>query len=111
MSDDPITRARDALARAAAEAAARQAVKQAGEAVGQAADSFADALEAALLGKKGAADEILAQPDVDPLDRVRATWAKATAPPPAEAPKATAEDKLAKARAELDAMKKALRKG
>ena len=107
MTDDPLAKARDALARAAAEAAARQALAQAGEAVARAADGFADALEVALLGKKGAADALRAQPEVDALDRLRAATADPTpkaAPPPQE-------DKLAKARAELEAMKKARRQG
>lgn len=107
MADDPLNRAKEALARAAAEAAGRQALDQAGKAVARAADSFADALEVALLGKKGAADEINARPEVDALDRLRAAFDAPPATPKPADPSAAA--KLANAKAQLEAMKKARR--
>lgn len=106
MADDPLSQAKAALARAAAAAAARQALDTASQAVARAADGFADALEVVLLGKKGAADELNAQPDVDAFDRLRATL-DAPAPTPPAGP--SAADKLAKAKVELEAMKKARR--
>lgn len=89
--------------------------------VESAANSVLDDLEKALLGKEGAADEILARDasQGDALDRIRrealaerapgakaGTEARPTSPPPA----ATAADREAKARAELEELKKKLKK-
>jgi hypothetical protein len=85
--------------------------------VESAANSVLDDLEKALLGKEGAADEILARDasQGDALDRIRreALAERAPGKPPVEPPRPaapTAADREAKARAELEELKKKLKK-
>ena len=70
----------------------------------KAADSALDDLESALLGRVGAADEILeSEADVDPLDRIRAAHGlktDAVAPPKPSDPVADAQAQLEKLKAE-----------
>lgn len=67
------------------------------------ADEALDDLEKALLGKVGAADELANKPEADPLDAVRQRYGiGAASSEPAPAP----EDPVAKARAELDELKR-----
>lgn len=89
----------------AAAAAAEAAVAGAAKAVAKAADGVLDGLESMLFGKVGGAKEHLDRENADPLDRLRAQYAK---PEPKEAPKAAPKvDPVAKARAELEALKAA----
>lgn len=105
-------KARDEAARKAVEVQTEAAKK----AVGQLADAALDDLETALLGKKGAADEILAKDpgDVDPLDRIRQQVLQDRGPAPAAAPKMTAAeiaaDREARARVELAELKRKMGK-
>ena len=68
----------------------------------KAADNALDDLESALLGKVGAADQILdEQSEVDPLDRIRAAHGLT----PEEKPNTPKSDPLADAQAQLAALK------
>ncbi len=74
-------------------------------------NSLADDLEKALLGKVGAADDLAKEPEVDPLDRLRAAMGEKR---PAESkpalPSAPPIDPEAKARLELEELKRNLKR-
>lgn len=68
----------------------------------KAADSALDDLESALLGRVGAADEILdAQTEIDPLDRIRAAHGIESE----EEPSTQKSDPVADAQAQLEKLK------
>lgn len=92
------------------DAAADKALKQAKDAAAKAGDAILDDLETALLGKKGAADEVLkTEGDVDALERARKAYGMdgAQQPPTAQA---IAKDREDRARVELAEMKKKMGK-
>ncbi len=119
----PLARAADAaeaLAQEARARAARATVEAAADVATEAAAKVAhgvlDGLEALVFGKVGAAEQAAKADDGDPLARLRARYAaddapKAAAPAPrapTAAPLASAKvDPVARARAELDALKAA----
>lgn len=112
--EDELTRLKTKAATEAAKLQARAAAEAAKRMVSAFADEALDDLERALLGKEGAADEILAR-DQDPLDRLRAQYG--TDEPTADAPgdrleriRQEAADREARARVELEALKKKLGK-
>lgn len=89
----------------ASSAATKKAVETAVERAG---DALADDLELALLGKKGAADEIAAKGEpADPLELARQKYGVG---PASSAPVDDAAAREAKARAELAELKKKLGK-
>ena len=91
------------------DAAADKALKQAREAAAKAGDAMLDDLEVALLGKKGAADEVLrSEGDVDALERARKAYDLDGKPAPTA--KEIAKDREDRARVELAEMKKKLGK-
>ncbi len=96
------------LAGKVVDAAADKALKQAKDAATKAGDAMLDDLETALLGKKGAADEVLkAEGDVDALERARKAYGMDAKAPTA---KEIAQDREDRARVELAEMKKKLGK-
>mgnify|MGYP003335114314 CR=1 FL=1 len=109
--EDLAAAARERLAKAeeeakvrAATAAAEAAVAGAARAVAKAADGVLDGIEGMLFGKVGGAKEHLQQQEADPLTRLRSQYTKEKDAPKAAPPK---EDPVAKARAELEALKAA----
>jgi hypothetical protein len=105
-------------ATAAAEAAARQAAASAIAGISRAADSALDALEKALFGKVGGAEEAIQADSGKPLEVLRAKYGIGEAgkegpeaTEKAEAVKAAEEDPVARARAQLEALKKARTQG
>lgn len=101
-----------------AAAAAEKALADAKAAAAKAGDAMLDDLETALLGKKGASDEILGkESDVDPLARARAAYGLdgKDAPAPAveerlAASRKESSDREERARAELAELKRKLGK-
>ena len=92
-----------------ADAAADKALKQAKEAAARAGDAMLDDLETALLGKKGAAEDIAkAEGDVDALERARKAYGMDGAAVPTA--KELAKDREDRARVELAEMKKKMGK-
>jgi hypothetical protein len=92
------------------DAAADKALREAKEAVSKAGDAMLDDLETALLGKKGAADEVLkSEGDVDALERARKAYGLdgGKAAPTA---KELEKDREDRARAELAELKKKMGK-
>lgn len=107
----------EAEARAAStRAAVGAATSAAASAASRAGEGLLDALETALFGKVGEADKVLRrEATADPLERLRAQYGRsgdeveqATAPPaPVKATTPTVEDRLAKAKIELERLKAA----
>lgn len=90
------------------DAAADKALKQARDAAAKAGDAMLDDLETALLGKKGAADEVLrSEGDVDALERARKAYGLDANAPTA---KEIAQEREDRARVELAELKKKMGK-
>lgn len=98
-------RAREASDQVARDAAARAV----GEAVEKAGDAILDDLESALLGHKGAADDVLRKDDGsnDPLEAARRAYGL---DPGSAPPSPSPDDREARARAELAELKRKMGK-
>lgn len=87
----------------ATRATADAALDAAGSAASKVAHSMLDGLETLLFGRVGGAEEAATEKESDPLARMRQLYTA----PPAPAPAPAREDPVARARADLDALKAA----
>lgn len=96
---------RTRLEREALRLGAEKAASEALSGLGRAADGALDGLERALFGKVGGAEEVLRREETaDPLERLRR---EVGAPTPVVPPKPSKEEALNRAKAELEALKRA----